>query len=153
MKILEELVKHGTIEEFADNHGLEMSVKERSLPVGDPTRYYARFQHVDVMGDGVLIGTFGNGATKEEAIAAYAEKISMKTLIFHGNTPREQRIPAWRFEDNSNKIQWLPYPENVPTHSGYSAVTDGGNIQLKWYSDLEGWGNEDHDVLEFHQCT
>ena len=70
-----------TIGEFADFHGLEMLIQERRLPKGNPTRYWAEFKGAEIMGDGVLIGEFGNGATHEEAIADYAKKISLKRIV------------------------------------------------------------------------
>ena len=82
MKTTIEKIPEVTIEEFAETNDLEMVVKERELPEGDPARFYASFKHCDVKGDGVLIVSFGNGATPEEAIANYGREIHLKTLVF-----------------------------------------------------------------------
>ncbi len=96
MQVVANTIKQGSIEEFAIANGLTMKVVERTLPIGDPMRFYAMFDQCDVQGDGVLIGEYGNGATPEEAIEAYAQRISLKTLIFNGHTNQERRFPVWR---------------------------------------------------------
>ncbi|MEN6320631.1 MAG: hypothetical protein ABFD82_17985 [Syntrophaceae bacterium] len=95
MKIIYKKVPILTIEDFADKHGLTMVVDERKKPVGDPDRYWAEFDHSEV-GDGcILIGTYGNGATPEEAIDDYAGKIELKRLVINafGENRTEIDVP------------------------------------------------------------
>jgi hypothetical protein len=96
MEIVKDFIKQGSIQEFAVANNLRMLVKERRLPADDACRFYACFEDCDIKGDGVLIGEFGNGSTPEQAIEAYAKKISLRTLVIHGNTDRERTLSVWR---------------------------------------------------------
>lgn len=95
MKIVTERVPEMTIEEFADANDLVMEVKERPVPVGDPYRYYAKFAGCDVTDGSFLIGTYGNGATPEAAIAEYAIAISLRRIVSNDHRPsrRELSVP------------------------------------------------------------
>jgi hypothetical protein len=82
------------IEVFADKHDLIMVVGERrskELPT-----YYAYFKYTDFKGDGVLIGSFGNGETPDEAIDDYISIISNTTLVINGfkDNRREIKVPT-----------------------------------------------------------
>lgn len=101
MQVVSNTIKQGSISEFAIANGLTMVVVERTLPIGDPSRFYAKFDQCDVQGDGVLVAEYGNGATPEEAIEAYAQKISLKTLILNGLTNQERRFSVWRLAPKS----------------------------------------------------
>ena len=81
MKTTIENITEMTLKEFADLHGLEMRVVERNLPVGDPDRFYAEFKSSEVKEGPVLVGTYGNGATPEEAIAAYKNELVVGTCL------------------------------------------------------------------------
>lgn len=96
MRIAEETITQGTIEEFANAHDLTMNIRERRRPLGDQSRFYASFDRCDVKGDGVLIGSCGNGATPEAAIANYAEAISMKRLVWNAHGEDRREIDVWR---------------------------------------------------------
>ena len=96
MKIVTESVPACTLEEFADKYDLIMIVKERPLPEGDPSRFYARFEGVEVGGDGTLTTAFGNGATPEDAMAAYAERIYLATLVVDAHKDSRRQIPPHR---------------------------------------------------------
>ncbi len=96
MLVVLEKIPVGSIREFALRHRLKIVVRERPFPIGDPSRFYAKFANCDTKGCGVLIGEFGNGSTPEEAVQAYANKISLKTLVHRGNTTDERLIPVWR---------------------------------------------------------
>ena len=87
------------IKSFAEANALTVVVRERPKDSGDPARYYAAFDRCDTMGDGVLIGEFGNGATPDEAIAAYARKVSNKRIVVNAHTPqrREMNVPRLRW--------------------------------------------------------
>ncbi len=96
MKIERHEIEETIIETFADKNGLVMEVRERKKPVGDPSRYYAHFKSAEAReGQHCLIGLFGNGSTPEEAIAKYARKISLRTLIIDAmsETRREIEVP------------------------------------------------------------
>ena len=102
MKIERHEIEKNSIEDFADQHNLVMEVHERRYPVGDPARYYAHFKSAEAReGMCALIGLFGNGATPEEAIAAYAEEISLRTLIIDAmrTSRREIRVPRLHAND------------------------------------------------------
>ena len=86
-----------SIATFADRHGLVMEVTERDhLPKGDHSRYYANFKAVEENGDGVLIGLFGDGRTPDEAIASYANIISLKRLVVDAFEKSRREIKAPR---------------------------------------------------------
>ncbi len=84
-----------SIEQFAERHDLEMEINERPTAIGDPSRYYANFKGASTKGNHVLISDFGNGATPEQAIAEYAARISLKTLVFgeYSKDRTEIRVP------------------------------------------------------------
>lgn len=82
MEIRYDTIPEMTIEEFAERENLEMEVRERPLPKGDPMRYHASFWHTAVMDRCFLVGEYGNGSTPEEAIQNYAKKISLKRVAF-----------------------------------------------------------------------
>lgn len=84
-----------TLAQFAEREGLSLLVSERPLPVGSPDRYYARFERCEEKGDGVLIGTYGNGHVPASAADDYARKISLKRLVFnaYGDDRREIDVP------------------------------------------------------------
>ncbi len=46
------------------------------------SRFYAMFDRVEIKDNGVLIGAHGNGATPEEAMRDYYNKIVGKRLIY-----------------------------------------------------------------------
>lgn len=91
-----ESIPEMTLTEFAELHELDLVCSERPLPIGDPSRYYCRLKNIEVRGDGVLISTFGNGATPEEALFNAAKEYSLKRLIKHGNTAIEAELPVTR---------------------------------------------------------
>ncbi len=80
MKIETEYIPEMTIEEFADQHGLVMIVRERAVDIGASHRYYARFQNVEVEENGLLASESGDGSTPAEAIVAYGHAISLRRI-------------------------------------------------------------------------
>jgi len=88
-------IPESTIEKFAEKNSLTMEVHERRKAIGDADRFYAHFKGVEVKGDGVLIGSFGNGRTPEEAISDYAREINLKTIIIDSmnKNRREIQVP------------------------------------------------------------
>jgi len=106
MKIIMDELPRSSIEAFADKHKLEMFVGERTPFYWPDGHYYARFNNTDTKGDGVLIGEYGNGPTKEIAIAEYARIISCKTIVvdaFSGGKKkrREIRVPLLHTEEKT----------------------------------------------------
>lgn len=96
MKIVREMLSRGRIEDFADQHELTMKVFERHAH-SSPDRFYAHFDRVDVKEGSVLVGRFGDGATEDQAIADYANKISGAFLVYSAYTDarREMRAPIF----------------------------------------------------------
>jgi hypothetical protein len=79
-----ELVPRTTFTKFAETHGLVMEIRERPVTDGgDPMRYYASFEGVEVMDNGCLVGEYGNGASHEDAIDAYARKLRGRRIAVH----------------------------------------------------------------------
>lgn len=85
---------------FAEQHGLVLEINERPTQPGqEDTRYYAKFQRVEVKMPGVLRGTFGNGRTKAAAVRAYADELAGETIVHNAYGPdrREIQCPnTWR---------------------------------------------------------
>ena len=83
-------IKHASdevvsLEKFADDHNLEMSVVERHKR--DTTdRYYACFKGVEVVVGNLRIGAYGDGQTPMDAIRNYACSIAGKAISIDGET-------------------------------------------------------------------
>ena len=99
MKIALQSIQTGTLEEFADAHGLQMKVVERRLPVGDPCRFYAKLEGVEEKQGNFLASIYGNGPTPEEAIRDYAKQISMKQLVHTAMSDDRRELLAWRLTE------------------------------------------------------
>ena len=99
VKITLESICTGTIEKFADAYELEMHVRERKLPIGDPCRYFAAFRGVEEKQGSCLVSTHGNGATPEEAIRDYARQLSMKPIVHNAMCDDRRDIETWRFTE------------------------------------------------------
>lgn len=95
MNVTVQAVPEMTLEEFADEHGLEMDVVERRSPSRPHMRYYAFFKGVDVRTDRMLHSVYGNGETPDKAIQDYIPKISLANIVvsIHGQERREIRVP------------------------------------------------------------
>ncbi len=96
MKIKRNDIPVMTIQRFAEENDLTMEIHERRVPVDNPARYYAHFEHCDVKGDGVLIGAYGDGRTPEGAIANYARRIELGRLVIDAGTPQRREISVPR---------------------------------------------------------
>lgn len=101
MKTEHHTIEEMTIEAFAEKHNLTMEVHERERAPGDSTRFYAHFKHSDVNEGRLLCGTFGNGATHEQAIAAYARRISMQMLVIDAMSASRREIQVPRLISNA----------------------------------------------------
>ncbi len=96
MKTIQKTIPQMCIERFAENNGLEMEIHERKKPIGDPSRYYAHFKNCEEKDGGCLRGSFGNGATPEEAIKDYANEINLKTIVIDAFSPNRREIEVPR---------------------------------------------------------
>jgi hypothetical protein len=96
MEIERTLLKQSTIEAFADEHGLVMDVHERRFDLGHARRFYAAFRHAEIKDGCILRGAYGDGATEQDAIAAYAREISMKRLVIDAYRPSRREIEVPR---------------------------------------------------------
>lgn len=97
MKIDRKDVPSMTIEQFADSYNLTMKVCERRVPIDHPSRYYAHFESCEVMSDdGFIFDEFGNGVTAEKAIADYADRIQLKSIVIDAYTPERREIDVPR---------------------------------------------------------
>lgn len=96
MEIKRQFIKQGTLEEFADFYGFTITVKERRLPIGHSRRFYAYFEHCDILSGVLIIGAFGDGATEEEAISKYAKNISLKRIVYDAYGENRKEIDVWR---------------------------------------------------------
>lgn len=96
-----EALPTASIYDFAEENGLSIVVTERKKPIGGASRYYARFNDVEIMEGGCLRSTFGDGATPESAIAAYAEAISLRRIAISAmqSTRRELETPRLTTEE------------------------------------------------------
>jgi hypothetical protein len=79
-------------EDFADQNGLVMEVTERGSRATPQARFYARFRHVEVMESGCLVGMFGNGATPEQAIKNYKDRLRGEKIAVHALNPGRREI-------------------------------------------------------------
>lgn len=95
MNIIKEFIPTCTFDEFADQHGLVMLIKERAVDgklIGPDARYFAHFKDSDVSEPGVLIGRYGNGASPEKAIEQYARELIGARLVIDAYTPERREI-------------------------------------------------------------
>lgn len=89
-------VERATMEfaDFADRHGLELVVRERSDP--GSYRWYASFKNVEIKEGVLLVSAFGDGESIGAAVGQYARKISGQTIVvnaMHTDRRREIRVP------------------------------------------------------------
>ena len=106
MRIERNLITESTLEIFAEQHGLVLTVTERRInlrecqPSHAPNglhRFYCAFRNVDIGRHGVLESTYGNGHTEAEAIADYARQISERHLVIDAGEPTRREVDAPRF--------------------------------------------------------
>lgn len=68
-----------TLEDFADRYDLMLEMKERGPDLRTRfklPRWHCSFPNLETLEPGVLVHSFGNGETQEEAIADYCSKLS-----------------------------------------------------------------------------
>src|SRR5206468_11205767 len=66
-----------SLQQLADQFTLNLHVYERD----EGPRFYAAFENVETKAPGVLVGTYGNGNTPEEAVTDYARQLTDKVLV------------------------------------------------------------------------
>jgi hypothetical protein len=81
-----------SLQEFADKHGLELVVDERSMPCSPASRYHASFAGTEIKEGPFLSGAYGDGHTPNEAIQNYAMKLRGKTLVVDAYKPTRCEI-------------------------------------------------------------
>jgi hypothetical protein len=72
------------------HHSPQLVIRARFIG-SDLERFYAELEHVEVKGNGVLIGMYGNGATPDEAMENYLKKITGQTLVIHASDAERRR--------------------------------------------------------------
>jgi hypothetical protein len=77
-------LKSQSLSDFADLHGLSLDMNERD-PVLRRTlpRWRCSFRNLEIKDGSLLIGTFGDGDTQEEAIEDYCNRISGKIGVLN----------------------------------------------------------------------
>lgn len=91
--VIRNKVKVMTLEEFADAHGLELFVRERSRERStDTVSFYAYFGCCDVLAGHILRGVIGNGTTMLEAVVDYQKQISGKRLVYGADSSQRREF-------------------------------------------------------------
>lgn len=73
-----------SLEDFADQYGLELLVQERGPDFPEYQRWYANFKGVSIINGHLETSTFGNGSTQYYAILDYVVKIQGQKLKHDG---------------------------------------------------------------------
>lgn len=79
------------IYDFADTMNLTIEVRRRVNWNDMSSQWYAKFESVDVKRDIFLVGTFGNGATPEQAIRNYLDEIRGKQVVQYAGSKEMRR--------------------------------------------------------------
>jgi hypothetical protein len=90
MQIKDETYPETIFENFAKKHDLVLVIKERPVVRG-LSRYYAYFENTELMENGCLVGAFGNGQTKDDAISDYARRILGYRLVVNASSKTDRR--------------------------------------------------------------
>ena len=101
MKIERIINKRVTIDQFAEDHDLVMVVQEplNTSSTGLDSKFVAYFKGVEVAQNGLLHSVSGYGKTEADAINAYSEYISGKTIRLHNG----QRI---KVQELAGYVTW-----------------------------------------------
>ena len=84
-----------TLTKFADEHGLEMEVRERgNNPIGSHGRFFAGFRNVWVVEGRMLAGCYGDGVDIDSSIEAYMHAISGKVIRYKDQDIRVPRLSS-----------------------------------------------------------
>jgi hypothetical protein len=99
MKIIIDEQPRMSLEKFGDMCELTLRITERPTLRSDDlknlTRWYASFDHVEVIRKGMLYSVYGNGNTIREAIENYVENLSNERIVIKAASTdrREVRVP------------------------------------------------------------
>ncbi len=91
MRIKDETFQATTFEAFADKYELVLVIKERPARDG-LKRYYAKFEKSETMERGCLVGTYGNGSTKQDAVEDYKQELLGKRLAVDASSDSRREI-------------------------------------------------------------
>ncbi len=93
MKIIIKRQPRMSLARFADKHKVTMMVGERDPGWARESKFFAHFEpSPEIMRDGFLVGSFGDGATPNEAIANFAKEISGKRIVFNAYRKNRKEI-------------------------------------------------------------
>ncbi len=104
MKIEKYPGKQETLGSFADRNNLIMEVHERPhVHESNNDKWYAHFKHCEIQDGGLLIGSYGNGRTPEDAIINYIPKIVGHAIVINAMDKEARReiyvplslLPTW----------------------------------------------------------
>ena len=91
MRIVDKSYPVVSFEAFADEHELTIVINERPSSYKLP-RYFAAFEHVEVMERGCLASICGDGDTKVEAIRNYAARLAGERIAVDAYTDKRREI-------------------------------------------------------------
>jgi hypothetical protein len=95
MKIIIDEQPRMSLEKFGDLCDLTLRITERPGNLTNLTRWYASFDHVEIIRKGMLHSVWGGGDTIREAIENYVENLSNERIVIKAASPdrREVRVP------------------------------------------------------------
>jgi hypothetical protein len=93
-----------SLQQLADLYALDLHVYERSGE-GNLPRFYASFESVETKEPGVLVSTYGNGDTPEQAVADYAHQLSGRVLVIRSHQPSRREIGPFSAITFDGKIE------------------------------------------------
>lgn len=86
-------LKSETIQAFAERHDLTMEIRQRHHE-NNASKWYAHFEKCDIKEGSCLLGAYSDGFTPLQAIAHYAQRISMTTIVIDAfGERREINVP------------------------------------------------------------
>lgn len=88
------VIKSVHVNDAAHMLGLVLTVKERDDPASPKTRYYAKFEGVEVVEGSCRVGVYGDGRTPRAAILDYIRQVSGKPCVTGGySNPHRFTMP------------------------------------------------------------
>ncbi len=89
------LIETKEILDFENEIGYKLEVNERrinSISKSKLHRFHVSFKEGEVMKDGCLISSYGNGNTIDEALIDYATQVSCERVVFGAYTKNRREI-------------------------------------------------------------
>ena len=95
-----------SIQEFAERYDLTMQINERAKPYPNNNkkyRFYAKFNHIEILDGNMLKSFYGNGENPRDAILNYiVEIVGQKAIYKAGSEERKEiQIPKQLIYDES----------------------------------------------------